>query len=272
MTYFGFLIRFLIIPILLFGIVTILDNRNRRTIPTEFSATPFWMAVGLHMFIALAYTTLWDNYLVATRVWWYDPALVTGITIGYVPIEEYTFFVLQPLMAGLWLGILLRRMRMPTVPAPLKARNRWIPLGILGIIWLVSLILLIYGGAEWTYITLELVWALPPIALQIAFGGDILTRYNRLVLLSILPLTLYLSAMDAIAINAGTWTINPDKSLNLLIGGVLPLEEFLFFLITNTLVTLGVVLFVAQESWLRFRKIGEWIRGLRARNFRSIKE
>jgi len=272
MTYFGFLIRFLIVPIILLGIVTIIDYRNKRTIPTAFNATPFWMAIGLHIFIALAYTTLWDNYLVATRVWWYDPVLVTGITIGYVPIEEYIFFVLQPLLAGLWLGFLLRRIRMPDEVTPLRARNRWIPLGLLGIIWLVSLILLIYGGAEWTYITLELVWALPPIALQIAFGGDILTRHIRLVLLTILPLAVYLSAMDAIAINAGTWTINPDKSLELLIGGILPLEEFLFFLLTNTLVTFGIVLFLAQESWVRLRLIGEWIRDLRARNFGSIKE
>ena len=35
--------------------------------------------------IAVVYTTHWDNYLVATRVWWYDPALVSGIgVINYV--------------------------------------------------------------------------------------------------------------------------------------------------------------------------------------------
>lgn len=258
MTYFGFLIRFLVVPIIVLGIVAFIDQRKGRHFPPAFKSTPFWLAVGLHMFIALAYTTLWDNYLVATRVWWYDPALVTGITLGYVPIEEYIFFILQPLLAGLWLATLLRRIRKPIEPAPLNAHNRWIPLGLLGILWLISVILLISGGSEWTYITLELAWALPPIALQVAFGGDILNRYVRLVLLSILPLTLYLSAMDAIAINAGTWTINPGKSLDLLIGGVLPLEEFLFFLLTNTLVTLGIILFLAEESWVRFRQIGNW--------------
>ena len=57
---------------------------------------------SLLVLIAVAYTTPWDNYLVATNVWWYDESLVTGLKLGWVPIEEYTFFVLQTLMTGLW--------------------------------------------------------------------------------------------------------------------------------------------------------------------------
>jgi lycopene cyclase domain-containing protein len=58
--------------------------------------------------IAVVYTTPWDNYLVATGVWWYDPQLVTGLVLGWVPIEEYTFFIVQPILAGLWLLMLMR--------------------------------------------------------------------------------------------------------------------------------------------------------------------
>ena len=46
------------------------------------------------------------------------------------------------------------------------------------------------------------------------------------------------------------WTINPDKSFDLLLGGILPIEEFLFFLLTNTLVTFGVTLVLAQAILL----------------------
>lgn len=106
-----------------------------------------------------------------------------------------------------------------------------------------------------TYLALELLWALPPIALQLAFGADILWRYRRLILLAIGPLTLYLSAADALAINWGTWTINPAKSLNIFIGGVLPIEEFLFFLLTNTLVTFGLVLIWAETSHSRLLRL-----------------
>jgi lycopene cyclase domain-containing protein len=114
---------------------------------------------------------------------------------------------------------------------------------------------LIAGWQPGNYLALELVWALPPIALQLAFGADILWRYRRLVLLVIISLTLYLSATDALAITLGTWTINPEKSLDLLIAGLLPIEEFLFFLLTTTLITFGIVLVMAQESHARFGTI-----------------
>ena len=44
--------------------------------------------------------------------------------------------------------------------------------------------------------------------------------------------------MDAI----GVWTINPMKSLGILLGGVLSIEEFVFFLLTNAMVVFGFVL------------------------------
>jgi lycopene cyclase domain-containing protein len=272
MTYFGFLIRFLVLPILVLGTIAVYDQRRGRSIPVRLHASSLWLAIPLHMFIAIAYTTLWDNYLVATRVWWYDPELVTGITIGWVPIEEYIFFILQPLLAGLWLVFLLRRIPFKSNPDRLRARHRWLPLAGVAGIWVVSLITLITGWSPGTYISLELVWALPPIALQLAFGGDILFRYRKLVLLTIIPLTIYLSAADSLAINLGTWTINPEKSLEIYLGGILPLEEFLFFLLTNTLVVFGTVLILADDSWIRFREISGWIRKTRAKQVKISKE
>ena len=63
-----------------------------------------------------------------------------------------------------------------------------------------------------------------------------------------MPATLYLGAVDAVAIDAGTWTIDPAQSLEIYLGGVLPLEEFTFFLVTNTLVAFGMTLVLARES------------------------
>ena len=252
MTYFGFLLRFLGIPILILAVITYIDWRKDRKLPDRLSYWPAWAATLLHVIIALLYTTIWDNYLVATRVWWYDPELVTGITLGWVPIEEYTFFVVQPILAGLWLFFLARRMRPVASAGPLVARLRWVTTIALAIIWLVSVVALIAGWGKMTYLALELGWALPPIGLQLLFGADILWRYRRLVTVSIVSLTLYLSAADAVAINLGTWTINPEKSLDLLLGGILPIEEFLFFLLTNTLITFGIALVISQESHMRF--------------------
>jgi lycopene beta-cyclase len=58
--------------------------------------------------IAVVYTTPWDNYLVASRVWYYNPALVLGLPLGHVPIEEYAFFVLQSFLTGLFVFWLWR--------------------------------------------------------------------------------------------------------------------------------------------------------------------
>ena len=259
MSYFTFLGIFLVIPIAIIGLFTYFDWRQGRRLPEALSAWPSWAAVLLHVVIALTYTTLWDNYLVATKVWWYDPELVTGITIGWVPIEEYTFFILQPILAGLWLLFLTRRIKPPEPPVE---SIQWLRIGgtlILIAFWIASVVILAVQWLPGNYLALELVWALPPIGLQVLFGADILWHHRRLVLLTIASLTLYLSASDALAITLGTWTINPEKSLDLLIGGLLPIEEFLFFLLTNTLITFGIVLVMADESHRRFGAIRRWI-------------
>ena len=94
---------------------------------------------------------------------------------------------------------------------------------------------------------LELIWALPPIILQLAFGADILWRYRRLVFWALIPTTIYLCAADTLAIVSGTWTIDPAQSTGYFVGS-LPIEEAVFFLLTNTLVVFGMILVLAQES------------------------
>jgi lycopene cyclase domain-containing protein len=248
MTYFGFLLRFLVIPLVLMGGLTWRDLRRGITRPLALRNWPAWMVLLVHVAVALLYTTPWDNYLVATRVWWYDPTLVTGITLGWVPLEEYTFFVLQTLTTGLWLLYLARRLPLEHSPGLHRSQARWIATPIVVLIWLGAVAILLSGWRPGTYLALELTWALPPIMLQLAFGADILWHHRRLVLLSLLPPTFYLCIADALAIGAGTWSINPGRSLNVYLVGGLPLEEFVFFTLTNSLVVFGMVLGLARES------------------------
>ncbi|MER2599207.1 MAG: lycopene cyclase domain-containing protein [Caldilineales bacterium] len=260
MTYFGFLLRFLGIPILLLGLLAWQHQRRGRHFPSNFRSWPFWAAVLLHVALAVVYTTPWDNYLVATGVWYYDPALVTGIVLGWVPIEEYTFFVVQSIMTGLWIALLLRYLPLDGPPRRLGHIWRIAPMLALGVLWVISLAVLLSGWQPGTYLGLLLVWALPPIMLQIGFGGDILRRYALLTVLAVGVPTLYLSLADYLAIGSGTWEINPAKSLHWLVGGVLPVEEIIFFLITNTLLAFGMVLVLARESHTRFAELRQRLR------------
>lgn len=254
MTYFGFLLRFVVLPIIvLLGIHLILHRQGRR-LPDSLRGMPAALTLFIMILVALVYTTPWDNYLVATGVWYYDPELVTGIVIGYVPIEEYTFFVLQPILTGLWLYLLAMTMQFAPDSGYARPRLRLWSAAITAFVWLAALLVFLFGPQPATYLTITLAWALPPIILQLAFGADILWHFRKLVFWSLVPATLYLSAADSLAIRAGTWTIAPDQSLGIYLGGVLPIEEFVFFLLTNTLLVLGVTLVIARASHVRLHE------------------
>jgi lycopene cyclase domain-containing protein len=266
MSYFGFLLQFVVVPILILAALTLYDGRQGRTLPDRLRFLSPWLALGVLVVIAVVYTTPWDNYLVASRVWWYNPALVTGITLGWVPIEEYTFFMLQPVLSGLWLLFLARRLPARDVFVP-QRRVRAASVGVAGLIWLGSVYLLLWGPASATYLALILVWALPPILLQLAVGADILWHYRRLIVPGIGVATLYLCVADALAIQSGTWTINPEQSLNLLLGGVLPVEEALFFLMTNILLGFGLTLAIARAT---AQRLPTGLRGSIAKQSREL--
>ncbi len=259
MTYFGFLAIFLGIPIAILSIWTIFDYRRNKWMPKSLSLWQPWVVMVVLCTIAFVYTTPWDNYLVATNVWWYDINLVSGIVLGYVPIEEYTFFIVQPIMTGLLLFTLARYIMSDPRPAD-SVKIRVMATTGVGIVWAISTIILIltFISDDWkpfTYLGLELSWALIPLMIQTAFGADILWRHRKIVTIAIVLSTLYLSYADALAIGSGTWTIDPEQSLNIYLGGVLPIEEFVFFFITNVLVTMGMTLALAQESLERAMRI-----------------
>ena len=266
MTYFRFLAMFVVVPIV---VLAILLRLRPKPHPRPFSAFPPYLVLIAHIIIAFTYTTPWDNYLVATRVWWYDPELVTGIVFGYVPIEEYSFFILQTILTGLWVILLMRSRFMHNSIITNRAALRKTATAVVSVLWLGSTILLLSGYAPTTYLTLELSWALIPIGIQVAFGADILWHYRRLLFWGIVPPTLYLAATDAIAIEAGTWTIDPAQSTGILLGGILPIEEFIFFLITNVLVVFGMTLVLSTHSRQRFDAL---LASLRKRNSKLQRE
>jgi lycopene cyclase domain-containing protein len=98
-----------------------------------------------------------------------------------------------------------------------------------------------------TYLGLLLPWALPVIALQWGVGHAALRRRLAPLLLGTLLPTAYLIGSDAVALAQGIWSIHHDRVLGLYLGNV-PVEEALFFLLTDLMVAQSVILFNAPET------------------------
>ena len=55
--------------------------------------------------------------------------------------------------------------------------------------------------------------------------------------------------VDSLAIGAGTWTIDPEPVARASCSAAcLPVEEFIFFGLTNMLIVFGMVLFLATDN------------------------
>ncbi len=251
MTYFGFLLRFLFLPIIVFLAITWWDNKNNRPTPGFANGRAVWMAILTHVILAVTYTTPWDNYLVATGVWYYNPKLVTGLVIGYVPIEEYTFFVVETILSGLWWWFLARRVSTTGEFRPSK-QARIISFGILFVAWVVFTALFFSDNKPVTYLSITLFWAFPAIFPQLLYGADILWHHRKLVLWGILIPGTYLSLMDIVALTDTTWSIAKDQTTGILFFGILPLEEVVFFFITNVLIIFGMTLLLSDIGRKRF--------------------
>jgi lycopene cyclase domain-containing protein len=152
MTYFGVLIPFVIAPMLLLLFWSAQDvwqglrRRNRGAVWQPY------LVILMHVGLALFYTTPWDNYLVATGVWWYDPDLVIGIRLGWVPVEEYLFFIVQTMLTGFW-ALNLMRLKWLRAASPVRSNLpvRMKAFLLVGSAWLVSTAALLAGWKSGRY-------------------------------------------------------------------------------------------------------------------------
>ncbi|MBA2670248.1 MAG: lycopene cyclase domain-containing protein [Gemmatimonadetes bacterium] len=204
--------------------------------------------IPLLALIAFIYTTPWDNYLVWRGVWGYGSERVIG-TIGYVPIEEYLFFLLQPLLTGLWFYLVLGRVRSGAT-SPKEADGTTVLVRVWGTLAYLSVAAvgaLMLATTQGTYMGLILAWAAPVLAAQWAYAGHMMLQRLRAMSLGILVPTLYLWFADAVAIRLGIWDIAEQYTYGPRPLG-LPIEEAVFFLVTNVLVVQGLVLFLYPPS------------------------
>ncbi len=272
MTYAWLLLLFVVTPIFALTLLTFRDYAQKRGQGRKALGWSPLVILAALVVVATLYTAPWDNHMIAIGVWWYQPALISGIFLGSLPLEELLFFPLQTLLIGLWFIWQAPRFvsqrdiagagadggagdkAAGSASGSSGAGNARLIATVAGAcLWLIALAILWLGWRPGTYLGWELAWALPPMILQVGLGGDILWRYHRLLVAVLVPPVIYLGLVDALAIHEGIWTIDPRQSLGVLIGGQLPLEELVFFTLTSALVAFGLVLGIAIESRRRLR-------------------
>lgn len=235
MSYLTFLLVW-IVPV-----IAVLLLMRRAPLAGVGGARARW-AIPLTCGIAFVWTTPWDNYLVWRGVWGYGGGRVIG-TVGYVPVEEYAFFVLQPIMTGLLLYRLLERSDAPSALPRKPSLVRYAGWAITVLISLYGAVLLARPALDGTYMGLILAWAMPVVGGLWLYGGPHFWAWRRPLLGALVPATLYLWVADRFAISRGIWDIDNTLSFNLDPLG-LPVEEAVFFLVTNVLALLGTMLFL----------------------------
>ena len=225
-SYLAFALTFVVGPVVLLAAALVVTDRWH---PAQLFGT------GLLVVVALLYTLPWDGYLIHVGVWQYGSTLVGRL--GVVPYEEVLFIVAQTILAGLWTAFVVR----PDGRGPaVSSRQRVIGVGAGLLVGVVGLALL--TGSASLYLGAILAWAGPVLALQWGFGWPVLARRRRSVLLAIAVPTAYLWAVDRLAIGLGLWSFSPTYTTGITLLG-LPLEEGLFFLVTNVFLIQGLVLF-----------------------------
>jgi 15-cis-phytoene synthase/lycopene beta-cyclase len=199
--------------------------------------------------IAVTSTIPWDSYLIRNDIWSYPENVVMGPKILDIPIEEVFFFVIQTFNTTL-LYLLLNK---PTLHSIYLVREKkgdqWKVLKAGGQLVLGLVIKKSYDWiktpGQYTYMGLILVWACPFLLLLWSLAYQLLVKlpFTNTVYPIVIP-TLYLWAVDSLALQRGTWVISSATKT----GKYLPVfgleaEEAVFFFLTNCLIVFGLVAF-----------------------------
>ncbi|XP_053214576.1 uncharacterized protein LOC128397835 [Panonychus citri] len=189
---------------------------------------------------ALIYTIPWDNYIVYHDAWSYPIDRVLGV-IGWVPYEEYAFFIIQTVLSSLW-TILCMRWSVPCLHLNFNPISfnliRYIPCAIFLVITIIGASIGIPGTK--TFYLGSLLWWICPVLCFLWFGaGNYFVSQWKTVAISLIVPSIYLCWVDTFSLRQGIWHINTATSIEWFVVPELPLEEALFFTIVNFLIILA---------------------------------
>ncbi len=208
-------------------------------------------AFGWVLLAVMVFTTPWDNLAAKWGIWGF-PRGKYSLRIGYLPVEEYAFFILQS--ANVMLAI---RAFFHFFPRWLNYRETEITswtltlLAVSIIPWLIVLAQLRWlrrrKGPRVNY-ALHLAWFLPVIYAQWIVASPLFVAHAALLALITGAFGLYYTVADLAAVRAGTWFFDESQITGLKLLRVLPWEEIAFFFLTSLLVAQSYLLLLPSEQ------------------------
>lgn len=233
----------------LLAVVLFLNRKSQWLLSTRSL-----MGTGLLCFLALVYTTPWDSYLIQQGIWTYKTENIIG-TLYWIPYEEYFFFFIQTIIGCIWTGWLLSRFT-PNQQYILKVTK--LPFIFIALVWTLMAWISFYlqWSPQWNYLILIVLWAFPILFMQWSLGVSVLTKEWKTWLTATASLTLYFWVADSFAILQDIWSFPAQTISGLQLFNILPIEEALFFLVTNLMVVQGYILFSrANLPWKRTQSL-----------------
>lgn len=219
--------------------------------PQRGSLTPA-AALALLCGVAFLYTLPWDHFLIRWNVWGYPPGRVMA-TIWEVPVEECAFFVIQTVLTGSWYVVIAGSFRADPLNAQentTKLATRRSTTGAVAGLLVAGTGGLLLTRTSTLYLGMLLAWGGPVLALQWGVSGPLIWARRSSLRLGVGICSAYLWVADRIALSAGIWEIHSTYVTGLAPLG-LPIEEALFFLITNLLIVQGLIMLADPASRLR---------------------
>jgi putative membrane protein len=207
-------------------------------------------AFGLVLLAVMVFTTPWDNLAAKWGIWGF-PREKYSLRIGYLPVEEYAFFLLQS--ANVMLAVRALFHFYPDWQIGLETNvGKWtvICLAASLIPWSFVAIQLRWlrkhKGPRVNY-AIHLAWFLPVIYAQWVLAPPLFWNHAGLLALVTVAFGVYYTLADLAAVKAGTWFFDEKQITGVKLGGVLPWEEIAFFFLTSLLVAQSYLLLLPED-------------------------
>jgi lycopene cyclase domain-containing protein len=237
MTYWGFHVVFTL-PLLLAGAVW-------ANVPAWGAA--HWAVTAAILAMVMVFTSPWDNYAVAKGIWGFDESRVWR-RVGWLPVEEYAFFIIQSQLVIFFTDGLVRRRGEAVASLEPVAGLLTVGGAVLGLSWLAIgwLGRGIGTSSRWHYAWHLLFWFSPVILGQWLVGAHIFLPRLGLLLIPTAVIGTWLTWADFRAVRQGIWFFDEKQITGWKVAGVLPWEEVAFFYLTSLVVAQTWVLLLPE--------------------------